>query len=147
MARTKVTGGEEIKRKMQALFARISGPMAERALTEALIIGGGRADTMTPIDTGNLLNSRFREVKRSVNGWSGRYGYTAKYAAAVHAMTGKLKGQPRADFGKTSGGTAFGGGTGVGNYWDPNAEPQWLEKGFEQAFPEMEAAVRRNMTL
>jgi len=44
--------------------------------------------------------------------------------------SGKLKCQPRAHFGTTKDGKQFGGGTGVGRYWDPSAEPVFLTKGF-----------------
>lgn len=123
---------KNVRKNLAALTKRISGPMAEATVTKVLIVGGMYADLLTPQDTGNLLRSRFREVKRDGGGWVGRYGYTAAYAAAVHGMSGKLKGQPRADFGKTRAGQPFGGGTGVGNYWDPDAEPEFLTKGFER---------------
>ena len=54
-------------------------------------------------------------------------------------MPGTLKGQPREHFGKTNNLSdfgpkqviEFGGGTGKGKYWDPNAEPEFLRKAFE----------------
>lgn len=122
----------DVRKNLKALTTKIVGPKLQYAVTQALVIGGMYADLLTPIDTGNLLRSRFREVKPEGNGWVGQYGYTAAYAAAVHGMSGKLKGQPRADFGKTRAGQSFGGGTGVGNYWDPQAEPEFLTKGFER---------------
>lgn len=120
--------GGNVRRALRNLMGDITGPRSQKVITQALIIGGMYADLLTPQDTGNLLRSRFREVTPSGNGWVGRYGYTAAYAAAVHGASGKLKGQPRANFGSTS----FGGGTGIGNYWDPKAEPEFLTKGFER---------------
>lgn len=124
--------GTSVRRKLKALTEKITGPMSEKTLTQALIVGGMYADLLTPQDTGNLLRSRYREVIKVGNGWVGQYGYTAAYAAAVHGMSGKLDGKPRADFGVTRAGKSFGGGTGKGNYWDPNAEPEFLTKGFER---------------
>ena len=124
--------GTNVRRNLKALTEKITGPLSEKTVTQALIVGGMYADLLTPQDTGNLLRSRYREVTRSGNGWVGQYGYTAAYAAAVHGSSGKLKGQPRADFGKTSAGQAFGGGTKTGKYWDPKAEPEFLTKGFER---------------
>lgn len=123
---------KSVRKNWQNLVKQITGPKAQATVTKVMIIGGMYADLLTPVDTGNLLRSRFREVTREGNGWVGKYGYTAAYAAAVHGMSGKLKGRPRGDFGKTRSGQAFGGGTGVGNYWDPNAEPEFLTKGFER---------------
>ena len=144
----RIAGTAQVKRQLAATFAEIRGPMTERAITEALIIGGGRADVMTPIATDHLVNSRYREVKRGANGWVGRYGYTADYAAAVHALSGKLRGQPRSgvdSFTTRAGREAFA--YRIGNFWDPMGQPQWLEKGFEMALDEIRAAIRRNMTL
>lgn len=121
-----------VRSNLKKLIEEIRGPMSEKTITTALIVGGMYADLLTPQDTGNLLRSRFREVVKSTNGWIGKYGYTANYAAAVHGASGKLKGQPRAHFGKTKAGQEFGGGTQKGNYWDPNAEPEFLTKGFER---------------
>lgn len=124
--------GTNVRRNLKALTQKITGPMSEKVVTQALIIGGMYADLLTPQDTGNLLRSRYREVTKVGNGWVGQYGYTAAYAAAVHGMSGKLDGQPRAHFGVTRAGKEFGGGTGKGKYWDPNAEPEFLTKGFER---------------
>lgn len=145
-----------VRSRLKAVFEEIAGPMTEACITEIMIIGGGYADTMTPVDLGTLINSRFRKVEKTANGWTGRYGYTANYAAAVHGMSGKLKGQPREDFGRTSNRSefgpkqshAFGGGSKTGNYWDPTGEPQWLTKGFERdGIEDIKAAIIRNMTL
>lgn len=140
-------GVNAVRRKIKLTIGQITGPMAKRAITEALIIGGGAADVMTPVDTSFLINSRYRAVTQGRSGWNGRFGYAAKYAAAVHEMSGKLKGQPRADFGTTRAGVAFGGGTGKGNYWDPAGEPQFLKKGFEQSKALISEAVLRAMRI
>ena len=128
----KVRGTQDVKRNMRKIVGKITGTMTEKAVTKILIAGQAASDAITPIDSGNLINSKFREVKRTTTGYRGTTGYTAEYAKWVHEMSGKLKGQPRAHFGKTREGVEFGGGTGVGNYWDPNAEPKFLKKGFER---------------
>jgi len=94
---------------------------------------------MTPRDTSFLINSKFNRMWRTPSGFNAEAGYGANYAAAVHNMSGKLKGQPRASFGKTGNNSdagpmmprSFGGGTGNGNYWDPDAEPQFLAKAIK----------------
>jgi hypothetical protein len=145
----------KVRVKLKGIIAEIGEDKAPKAITAALIVGGGHASVMTPQDQGTLVNSQFRAVDKSINGWHGRMGYTANYAAAVHSMTGKLKGQPRANFGKTGNQSAagpqmpkaFGGGTGQGNYWDPQGEPQFLKKGFEENRNEIDAVVRKVMSL
>lgn len=119
---------------------RVRTPAAVYAV---LAEGGAAADTMTPVDTSNLINSRTAPMIDAKPGKvTGTLGYTASYAAAVHEASGKLKGQPRAHFGQTREGVAFGGGTEKGNYWDPNGEPQFLKKGFDSILPAVPAILK-----
>ena len=92
---------------------------AQRGMTQALILGASEAASMTPIDTSTLINSQFKDVRKEGTAIVGTVGYTAEYALAVHEASGKRKGQPRE--------------SGRGNYWDPDAEPKFLAKGFENA--------------
>ncbi|WP_416413765.1 HK97 gp10 family phage protein [Pantoea sp. App145] len=143
----KVRGLQEAKRNLDRLIDDITDRKVVRALQSAMLIGGAQAAIYTPVDTSTLLNSQFREI--IVNGTviTGRVGYSAEYALYVHQMTGKLKGQPRAHFGKTREGTEFGGGTGTGNYWDPHGEPQFLTRGFEESRDQIDAVIRKELSL
>ena len=139
-----VKGIAGVKRNFRVAVENITEGTSERAVYAILSQGGAMAAQMTPMDTGTLVNSKFApqiDVKRGKV--TGALGYTAAYAAAVHEAPGKLKGQPRAHFGKTRDGVAFGGGTETGNYWDPNAEPEFLKKGFEMIAPAIPALLRR----
>jgi len=147
-----VRGADQVRKNMKAVFDRLQGPMTEKTVTEIMILGGTYADAGTPVDVGTLINSRFRVVEQTPSGWRGKYGYTAAYAAAVHSYTGKLRGQPRAHFGKTSEGREFGGGTLKGNYWDGalgsgKANTQWLTKGFEEAMPDIKELIKGYMKI
>lgn len=122
-------GIERTKRALKIKIDKISGPITKRGVYDILEQGAALADTMTPIDTSNLINSRYKPQLAETDGKvSGTVGYTAEYAAAVHSMPGKLKGQERAN--------------GNGQYWDPNAEPQFLEKGFEEVKPMIPAILK-----
>lgn len=114
---------------------------AAKAITQTLILGASEAAAITPVDTSNLLNSQYRNVTVTAGKITGVVGYTAEYALYVHKASGKLKGQPRAHFGKTRAGVEFGGGSLTGNYWDPSAEPQFLTKGFERAADNIHAVL------
>jgi hypothetical protein len=129
-------GVKQVRQKITRILGEISGPMAERAVTEALIIGGGMAATMTPVDTSLLINSQFRIVRKVGTEIQGQMGYTAAYAAAVHDAKGTLKGQPR----DPNDGSR-------GNFWDPAGEPEFLTKGFEMTKSDIDAAVKRNMAV
>lgn len=127
-----VRGLEQAIRRTNEIERDIAEVRAERGITAALITGQAFASMLTPVDTSFLINSQYRSVKTESGRVIGAVGYTALYAAAVHGMSGKLKGQPRGHFGKTKDGVEFGGGTGNGRYWDPSAEPGFLTKGFEE---------------
>lgn len=128
----KVRGLDEVNRQMAKKVGEIKGQMTRDTLLKIVIAGEQYAVALTPVDTGNLINSRYRAESNTATGASMRVGYTAWYAAIVHELPGTLKGQPRAHFGKTRDGVEFGGGTEKGRYWDPDAEPQFLKKGFER---------------
>lgn len=127
-----VRGLDSAIRRTNEISRNIAEVRAERGVTAALITGQAFASMLTPVDTSFLINSQYRSVKTENGKVVGAVGYTALYAAAVHAMSGKLKGKPRGHFGKTKDGIEFGGGTGNGRYWDPSAEPGFLTKGFDE---------------
>jgi len=129
----KVTGIDRVNKELNRKLKEIGEPMTERFITSFLIQVQAKSSAMTPVDTSTLINSMYRKVNKSVKGWTGEFGYGAEYAKWVHEMPGTLKGKPREDFGTTKDGVSFGGGTGVGNYWDPNGEPQFLKKAMEDA--------------
>lgn len=135
-----VTGLSEVRQSYHRLLGEISGPMAEKALTEVMIVAAGFAATMTPIDTSNLINSQFRHIGKSSTGITAMLGYTAAYAAAVHdkkgATVGKNVPRDRNDPSR-------------GNFWDPDAEPGFLRKAFEEpdARKDIDAVVERYMKL
>lgn len=131
-------GVNAVRRKIKLTIGQITGPMAKRAITEALIIGGGAADVMTPVDTSFLINSRYRVVAQARNGWNGRFGYAAKYAAAVHDKPGTNvgKGTPRDPSDPSR-----------GVMWAPAGEPEFLKKGFEQSKALITEAVLRAMRI
>ncbi len=151
----KVKGVKEAKQNLNKLIKDVQGRKAVRAVKSAAIIIASEAATLTPIDSSTLINSQFTEIEESGSRIIGKIGYSARYAAAVHNASGKLKGQPRADFGMTSNRSAFGpqkpvafgGGTGNGNYWDPNAEPHFLTKGAAKAKDSVDAVMKKELSL
>lgn len=104
-----------------------------RAMTAAIVRGASELPALTPVDTSTLLNSQYRNVsKRPAGGVVGTVGFTAEYAAAVHAASGKLKGLPRP---KRDGKTQ-------GVYWGPHdGRPKFLALSFERAQPDINAIL------
>lgn len=115
-------GIERVKRKFRLVVQDIDQKRTEMAVTAVLSQGAAIAQTMTPMDTGNLAQSQYiPQISQRAGKTVGKVGYTAIYAHAVHEVPGTLKGLPRPN--------------NRGNYWDPNAEPKFLTKGFEQVLP------------
>lgn len=90
---------------------------AARSITQALILGGSEASVLTPIATGNLLNSQFRNVDKQGSRIVGTVGYTASYAVPVHDPE-----NPQ-------------------NFRRPSATKEFLRKGFERAEPNITAVI------
>jgi len=135
-----VKGLKEVRQQLKKELANISGTLTERALLEVLIVASGFAATMTPIDTGNLIGSQFRRVETSGTKVKGIMGYTAAYAAAVHDKPGTLLGTstPRSKSDPSR-----------GNVWDPDAEPEFLRRAFEDpdARADIDAVIKRRMKI
>lgn len=111
----------EINEQFREVMRRAKVDMTERLVTRILITVEGYAQAMTPIATGNLANSAFRNVQTTAGGVSGSIEYGAAYAGFVHEAPGTLQGamasrSPASD----------------GFVWGPNAEPGFLRKGIEQ---------------
>lgn len=113
-------GGRTVRRNFSRTVSRIRGPLTERIVTEILIIGEGYAVNLTPVDTSNLVNSRFRQITNTVTGTVGVVGYTAAYAAEVH-------------------------GGGPKNWQKAAAEDRFLERGFNRdGRADIEAHISRS---
>lgn len=135
-----VRGLQQVRKNLNKAFRDISGPRAEKTLTEVLITAAGFAATMTPIDTSNLINSQYRKINAYGTRVVGAIGYTAEYAAAVHDAKGTLKGTntPRSTSDPSR-----------GNFWDPGGEPEFLRKAFEDsdARAAIDAIIKRGMKI
>lgn len=115
---SKVGGVRETNAVLGRLVGRITTTTTQNAVQKALMIGAQYATMLTPVDTGNLINSRFISVFPTATGFTGRVGYTAEYAGYVH------DGGPK-------------------NWQKPGAEHEFLRKGFERdGSAEVHAALR-----
>ncbi|EGJ9164661.1 HK97 gp10 family phage protein [Escherichia coli] len=133
---------EKIKRQLREEIKEIN----RDAATAAYEIANEVLNTAvmdTPKDTGTLANGYYITIDENADGAHATVGNTARYAFWVHEMPGTLKGQPREHFGKTREGVAFGGGTGKGKYWDPDAYPKFLERALEEHHSEYMDIARK----
>lgn len=120
-------GLEEVASNLNKALNTIKGKTLKGLMKSANLIES-KSNEKAPIDQGNLVGTSYA-VQTSI--LSAEVGYTAEYAAAVHEMPMKLKGQPRKDFGKTRAGKLFGGGSGNGTYWEVG-ENKYLEKAVKE---------------
>lgn len=124
-----MAGGKKLKKSIGKFFDDVHSNKTEAAVYEILQAGAADAQTRTPRDTGFLSQSQYQpQIEVTAKGVHGEIGYTAAYAAAVHDMPGTLMGEDRAN--------------GNGKYWSPNAEPEFLEKGFEAIEPSIPAILK-----
>ena len=130
-----IKGMVQVRKNLRQQLTLAIPSDAERAMHIATSIIGGYATLMTPVDTANLINSQYRIVKNTGTKVVAAIGYTAKYAAAVHAKPGTLRGK------------GIMRSSGRGNYWDPDAEPQFLSKAGDDNLSEIDQAVERAMKL
>lgn len=142
-----IKGMAEVRRNLKRTLEQVIPERAAAAMHVAGSIIANHATLLTPIDSGNLARSQYQTVVESDGVVAAKIGYTAKYAKSVHNASGKLKGQPRAHFGKTREGVEFGGGTLTGEYWDPDAEPKFLQKAGDDHLDEIDAAIKKVMKL
>lgn len=87
-------------------------------ITKALILGGSEASVLTPIATGTLINSQYRQVQQEGDKIVGRVGYTAEYAAAVHDPDNPQR------------------------FRRATATKEFLREGFERAKPNIRAVLK-----
>ena len=130
-----IKGMAQLRRNVRKQLTLAIPSHAERAMHIATSIIGGYATLMTPVDTSNLINSQYRIVKNEGRRVVAAIGYTARYAAAVHEKPGTLRG------------AGVARPSGRGNYWDPDAEPQFLSKAGDENMDEIDAAITKAMTI
>lgn len=108
----RVKGREEVIRNLNAAIAGIEGRGVDGLFAAGLFIQG-ESQKQVPVDTGHLRGSAY--TRRDPGGRpTVEVGYGASYAAAVHEMEVKHRGEPRRH------------GTRKGRSWEVG-KPKYLE--------------------
>lgn len=115
-------GMNNIRRNINALVKDIAGRRAYRAIQAALQEGSLVAALYTPIDTSTLINSQYREVVARGTRITGRIGYSANYA--IYVQDPAIPQMFRRS----------------------TAKKEFLQKGIEDAKPQMVAAIVRELS-
>ena len=112
-------------------FQRLAGDVTHKAVYALLSQGAALAATMTPVDTGFLINSQYApQIRQSSGRTVGDVGYLAHYAPFVHDAPGTLRGLPRPQ--------------NRGFYWSPAGEPGFLEKAMQEIERNGTSIIRRH---
>ncbi|RVS14019.1 HK97 gp10 family phage protein [Raoultella ornithinolytica] len=119
----KVRGIRQAKANLDRIIKDVQGRKVVRAIQSAILIGSAQAALYTPIDTSTLINSQFREITANGVRVTGRVGYTASYAVFVHDP------EVKQTFRRVS------------------AQKEFLTKGFEDTRSQIDAAVKKELSL
>ena len=119
----KVRGIRQAKANLDRIIKDVQGRKVVRALQSAMLIGSAQASLYTPIDTSTLINSQFREITANGVRVTGRVGYTANYAVFVHDPEVKQ------------------------TFRRASARKEFLTKGFEDTRSQIDAAVKKELSL
>lgn len=115
-------GIKSLKSNLSKFFKDVKGTKTEKAVYQIAKEGLALASTYTPVDTSNLVNSQDARITESNDTKVVAVAsFNAEYALFVHEKDGVLKGKLRWN--------------GNGYYWSPDAEPQFLVKGFDELKP------------
>ncbi|MDV1090706.1 HK97 gp10 family phage protein [Raoultella ornithinolytica] len=119
----KVRGIRQAKANLDRIIKDVQGRKVVRALQSAMLIGSAQASLYTPIDTSTLINSQFREITANGVRVTGRVGYTASYAVFVNDPEVKQ------------------------TFRRASAQKEFLTKGFEDTRSQIDAAVKKELSL
>ncbi|TYG10957.1 hypothetical protein DJ548_01950 [Klebsiella grimontii] len=119
----KVRGIRQAKVNLDRIIKDVQGRKVVRALQSAMLIGSAQAALYTPIDTSTLINSQFREITANGVRVTGRVVYTANYAVFVHDPEVKQ------------------------TFRRASAQKEFLTKGFEDTRSQIDAAVKKELSL
>lgn len=142
----KVKGIGQAKKNLTDIINDVRGRRVVRGIQSGLILIGSRAAYYTPIDTSTLINSQFREIDAGGVIITGRIGYSANYAVYVHEASGKLKDNLALTLALHALASSLAA-VQKGNYWDPHGEPQFLNKGANDERDNVDAVMRKELSL
>ncbi len=111
-----VKGAKAVKQTMKRIFKNISDKKAPQFVNAVLSIGENHSKELAPVEFSLLVNSIIKDIDVSNTIVSGSLSYNTKYAAALEF---RADWKPRPTQLKK------------GPAWNPQAEPHYLKKGFE----------------
>lgn len=125
---------KDLVKKYKEKVGDLTTKQAEAVMTKIIVYAAGASKEIAPIEFNNLINSQFRTVEKTPNGYRGTVGYTVGYAAALENPKpgGRLDGwKPLAPEHK------------FGNAWNPISGQGFLRLAFtgQEAAPTIEKII------
>lgn len=114
-----VKGANKVRSRMRQVFDGIADKKAVQFVNAVGSGAGILSKTKAPLEFGNLHNSQRFDVVKSAKSVKGTLSYNTGYASILNS--GVYKWRPRPPALK------------AGPAWNPDAEPHFLEYGFESA--------------
>ena len=146
MAKNKVKGINELKRNIATLTTVEVPKQAGAAMYSVLTLVENRSLEYVPLDTGALLNSRYKTIEMDGNYVIGRIGFAQAYALPLHSPKpgGKMDGwRPQTPEDRAQRMSAANyPSSGMSGGYNPSAQQNWLNIGLEEAWPEAQRAVK-----
>lgn len=121
-----VKGAKAVKQNMKRIFKDISEKKAPQFVNAVLSIGENHSKELAPVEFSLLVNSIIKNIDITGMITRGSLSYNTGYAAALEFRTDWKPRRP--EFKK-------------GPAWNPQAEPHFLMKGFED--PESRALIKK----
>lgn len=126
-----VVGANQIKARMKSFASDISDKKALQFVNSVVAQAGILSKEKAPLEIGDLHNSQMFDVVKNAAGVKGTLSYNTLYASILN--NGIYKWKPRPPANKK------------GPAWNPNAEPHFLEYGFES--PEGKANTQKHLEI
>lgn len=120
-----VKGASKVRSNMKRVFNDISEKKAKQFVVAVLSIGWNESKEYTPVEYSNLINSVTMNIDTGTTHVTGTLAYNADYAAALEF--GVWKPRPISEK--------------KGPATNMNAEPHYLQKGFES--PQSRRAIAK----
>lgn len=133
-----VKNANHVKANLRKAVAKIDRKAVQ--FVQAVVNDAGiLSKTKAPLAYGLLVNSQSQDFMKGNTSYSGVLSYNTLYAGALNNPKTKWMPRPPAKYGNAKKGIA------PATAWNPDAEPRFLEYGFESE--QAKAMIKANMEL
>lgn len=130
-----IKNANKVKANMRKVVDKIDRKAVQ--FVQAVVSDAGiLSKTKAPLAYGLLVNSQSQDFEKGQHSYTGILSYNTLYAGALNDPAKKWMPKPPPKYGNQKKGVA------PATAWNPDAEPHYLEYGFES--PEAKAMIKAN---